>query len=110
MVLEKHPVPAFECIPSNCTAVQIHYVVSYQFMKNITVYDSLPYIGRLEQVMPQLKMLTSLLQKIQILKFPTVHPNIKVILYCVESKKISNDQELIQSDHTSCPQNQKGNN
>ena len=28
----------------------------------------------------------------------------------VRSKKISNDQELIQSDPTSCPQNQKGNN
>ena len=28
----------------------------------------------------------------------------------VGSKKISNDQELIQSDPTSCPQNQKGNN
>ena len=28
----------------------------------------------------------------------------------VHSKKISNDQELIQSDPTSCPQNQKGNN
>ena len=28
----------------------------------------------------------------------------------VQSKKISNDQELIQSDPTSCPQNQKGNN
>ena len=27
-----------------------------------------------------------------------------------QSKKISNDQELIQSDPTSCPQNQKGNN
>ena len=27
-----------------------------------------------------------------------------------ESRKISNDQELIQSDPTSCPQNQKGNN
>ena len=26
-----------------------------------------------------------------------------------QSKKISNDQELIQSDPTSCPQNQKGN-
>ena len=30
--------------------------------------------------------------------------------HCLESKKISNDQELIQSDPTSCPQNQKGNN
>ena len=28
----------------------------------------------------------------------------------IESKKISNDQELIQSDPTPCPQNQKGNN
>ena len=28
----------------------------------------------------------------------------------MKSKKISNDQELIQSDPTSCPQNQKGNN
>ena len=28
----------------------------------------------------------------------------------VRSKKISNDQELIQSDPISCPQNQKGNN
>ena len=26
----------------------------------------------------------------------------------MKSKKISNDQELIQSDPTSCPQNQKG--
>ena len=31
--------------------------------------------------------------------------------YCIKiSKKISNDQELIQSDPISCPQNQKGNN
>ena len=28
----------------------------------------------------------------------------------LEIKKISNDQELIQSDPISCPQNQKGNN
>ena len=28
----------------------------------------------------------------------------------IESKRISNDQELIQSDPTTCPQNQKGNN
>ena len=27
-----------------------------------------------------------------------------------QSKKISNDQEVIQSDSKSCPQNQKGNN
>ena len=30
--------------------------------------------------------------------------------YAYQSKKISNDQELIQSDPISCPQNQKGNN
>ena len=34
----------------------------------------------------------------------------KVHLPCIPSKKINNDQELIQSDPTSCPQNQKGNN
>ena len=28
----------------------------------------------------------------------------------LQSKKIRDDQELIQSDPTSCPQNQKGNN
>ena len=28
----------------------------------------------------------------------------------MKSKKLSNDQELIQSDPISCPQNQKGNN
>ena len=28
----------------------------------------------------------------------------------IQSKKISNDQELIKSDPTSCPKNQKGNN
>ena len=33
----------------------------------------------------------------------TLHLGLKV-------KHISNDQELIQSDPTSCPQNQKGNN
>ena len=33
-----------------------------------------------------------------------------VLTNCMKSKKISNDQELIQSDPTSCPQNQKGNN
>ena len=30
--------------------------------------------------------------------------------WSVQGKKISNDQELIQSDPISCPQNQKGNN
>ena len=35
---------------------------------------------------------------------------ITVTIKFEQSKKISNDQELIQSDPTSCPQNQKGNN
>ena len=34
----------------------------------------------------------------------------KILYITQESKKISNDQELIQSDPISCPQNQKGNN
>ena len=33
-----------------------------------------------------------------------------ICLLSDKSKTISNDQELIQSDPTSCPQNQKGNN
>ena len=33
-----------------------------------------------------------------------------VLTIQMKSKKISNDQELIQSDPISCPQNQKGNN
>ena len=34
----------------------------------------------------------------------------QVLTLSDQSKKISNDQELIQSDPTSCPQNQKRNN
>ena len=37
-------------------------------------------------------------------------PNTRQSRHNHQSKKISNDQELIQSDPTSCPQNQKGNN
>ena len=37
-------------------------------------------------------------------------PQLKTRPTTSESKKVSNDQELIQSDPTSCPQNQKGNN
>ena len=33
-----------------------------------------------------------------------------IMLLFFQSKKISNNQELIQSDPISCPQNQKGNN
>ena len=39
----------------------------------------------------------------------TSNQNVWYFIYS-QSKKISNDQELIQSDPTSCPQNQKGNN
>ena len=39
---------------------------------------------------------------------PFCHIGIRI--YNSQSKKISNDQELIQSDPISCPQNQKGNN
>ena len=36
--------------------------------------------------------------------------NLEFRLKSLKSKKISNNQELIQSDPISCPQNQKGNN
>ena len=44
--------------------------------------------------------------------FQHVQPNMSQVVSetYMESKKISNDQELIQSDPISCPQNQKGNN
>ena len=42
-------------------------------------------------------------------KFSVVYAALNVNV-CLKSKKISNDQELIQSDPKSCPQNQKGNN
>ena len=35
---------------------------------------------------------------------------IALVLERIQSKKISNDQELIQSDPIACPQNLKGNN
>ena len=37
-------------------------------------------------------------------------PDVQNMFANFQSKKISNDQELIQSDPISCPQNQKGNN
>ena len=42
--------------------------------------------------------------------FLTICEGSAVFCCFLVSKKISNDQELIQSDPTSCPQNQKGNN
>ena len=41
---------------------------------------------------------------------PGVDSDLGRVIRREQSKKISNDQELIQSDPTSCPQNQKGNN
>ena len=40
----------------------------------------------------------------------TLPTSFKARYIILKSKKISNDQELIQSDPISCPQNQKGNN
>ena len=40
----------------------------------------------------------------------TVANQTEIYEHGIESKKISNDQELIQSDPTSYPQNQNGNN
>ena len=39
-----------------------------------------------------------------------LHAHQNLYRAAIKSKEISNDQELIQSDPTSCPQNQKGNN
>ena len=39
-----------------------------------------------------------------------IYSNIGPTYSRIQSKKKSNDQEPIQSDPTSCPQNQKGNN
>ena len=44
------------------------------------------------------------------LKFKLDKRSLQTIYIYFISKKISNDQELIQSDPKSCPQNQKGNN
>ena len=43
-------------------------------------------------------------------RFSDVTDNQTALSLLRQSKKISNDQELIQSDPISCPQNQKGNN
>ena len=57
--------------------------------------------------------------KNMVYKFENTLNNIKKdVAFCrhadlvreTENKKINNDQELVQSDPTSCPQNQKGNN
>ena len=50
----------------SATAVQIHYIpghylVSYQHQGTITLYDSLPHYQRVQQLMPQLKVLYLLL-------------------------------------------------
>ena len=50
------------------------------------------------------------LQPVFLIHFPKPYDGLLAIIYGALSKKISNDQELIQSDPTSCPQNQKGNN
>ena len=65
----------------------------------------LKYVIDLENLIILLNIGQSILHSRQV---PSIH-------FCyagegVESKKISNDQELIQSDPTPCPQNQKRNN
>ena len=60
-ILTGQQVPEADRIPSACTAVQMHfvpyhYILSYQFMKTITIYDSVYAPERIEQVLPQLKI------------------------------------------------------
>ena len=61
-ILEGNRISDAERIPSDCAAVQMHfvsghYILSYQFMKTITVYDSSPIAGRIDQFLPQLKLM-----------------------------------------------------
>ena len=64
----------------------------------------------------KLKKVESILKNDQIHKYCMMGPLVLMKIYDVpgsfqvKSKKISNNQELIQSDPISCPQNQKGNN
>ena len=54
--------------------------------------------------------LPSISEQLTIFYFQETNQTVCVKYAIMSSKKISNDQELIQSDPTSCPQNQKGNN
>ena len=65
-ILEGSSLNEADCVPSFCTAVQMHfvpghYILSYQFMKTITIYDSSPAAGRKEQILPQLKLMYKVL-------------------------------------------------
>ena len=65
-ILEGNQLCDAECIPSDCAAVQMHfvpghYILSYQFMETITIYDSSPIAGRIDQLLPQLKLVYRIL-------------------------------------------------
>ena len=57
----------------------------------------------------KIKCSVSFMLLFTIIIFSRVDPRVRK-LSTFASEKISNDQELIQSDPISCPQNQKGNN
>ena len=60
-ILEGSHICETDRVPLDTTACKMHYVpghyvLSYQFMKTITIYDSSYSEGRIEQIMPQLKI------------------------------------------------------
>ena len=66
-------------------------------------------------IQPSSIIIISCISKLTCFNIITTYYNLlqgccKMVCVDIQSKKISNDQELIQSDPTSCPQNQKGNN
>ena len=65
--------------------------------------------ARIEMLVPSLMWVVEA-AAFWIIVFISVIITIYIMSLIMQSKKISNDQELIQSDPTSCPQNQKGNN
>ena len=77
--------PSRDCLCCLATSNSKIVIISVMF-------DKLPYFGHISS------------------KGPTLDFGLYALLLFIESKKISNDQELIQSDPISCPQNQKGNN
>ena len=91
----KASVPTDDLIPKTRRARNQHSIAFQTPIANTDVYKGsfFPQTIRYWNAIPDSLISSAKMQRIMLL-----------------SKKISNDQELIQSDPTSCPQKQKGNN
>ena len=96
-----------------------HHWVKFKATRNKVVkvvrLSKKEYFDKLETTLNTAKPSSKLFWKTskQILKLNKSAQSVRTLIYnneTTESKKKSNDQEPIQSDPTSCPQNQKGNN